>query len=108
MLGECGSKSELAWDFGGMLVWSHSHLRTEGSKRQVGGNKGPWEVQTPLQEHKRRECLPLGFGDERGWGKSQGKMLEGGAFEVGLDKREVRGEEGTPEGKTPGARAQRC
>lgn len=65
----------------GILVWEGSHLRTEGSRRQRGGgagNKGLWQVQTALQEHERRECLPPGFeGKEGGWGKSQERVLGG-------------------------------
>lgn len=45
-------------------------------------------MQPALQE--RRAPLPTYFGgEERGWGKSRGRVLRGVAFEVGMDKVEL-------------------
>ena len=45
-------------------------------------------MQPALQE--RRAPLPTYFGgEERGWGKSRGRVLRGVAFEVGMDNVEL-------------------
>lgn len=60
----------------------------EGAEARPGCTKGLWEVQPALQE--RRAPLPTYFGgEERGWSKSQGRVLRGVAFEVGMDKVEL-------------------
>lgn len=80
MLGECGGKSDLAWTSGDTSVGGQPPQDRRIQKTAGGGagNKGLWQVQTALQEHERRECLPPGFeGKEGGWGKSQERVLGG-------------------------------
>ena len=56
-----------------------------GCRSQVGCNEGLWEVQPALRE-RRAPLSPCFGGEERGWGKSRGRVLRGEAFEVATDK----------------------
>ena len=71
----------------------------------MGCNKGLWEVQPALRE--RRERLPPGFrGEEGSWGKSQGRMLRGVAFEVAMNRVGAWGRGRHPEGESTSSGAE--
>lgn len=74
-------------------------------QRHVGCPKGLWEVQRSLQERERRERLPSGLGGRKGgFGKSQGRVLEGDGIRGGLRQVGTRVGKGTQEEKTTGGK----
>lgn len=101
MLEESGHQSPSDQDFGDASVVGRppQHRRIQ---KTGGCHEGLWEGQTALWEYERRECLPPGFwGEELGWGKSQGRVLRGGGH-----SRWVCTSGNWGEGRAPGRRQQ--
>lgn len=109
MLGECGGKSDLAWTSGDTSVGGQPPQDRRIQKTAGGGRvtRASGRCRQHYRNTKGGSVCLQGLKARREAGARVKKGCLGGKFEVGFDKWEMRAEEGTPQGKPPGASAQR-